>query len=148
MQTHHKNIALLTSLLAGLVFGLGMLLSGMVNPAKVLAFLDITGVWDPSLAFVMLGAIAVAALAFAYAKKRSLTLLALDIQLPKKREIDKPLILGSLGFGVGWGLAGICPGPALLLVSAAQLKGLVFVIFMLGGMWLFEIFTARKIRAH
>lgn len=139
-----RNIILLTSSLAGLTFGLGLILSGMVNPAKVLSFLDIAGTWDPSLALVMVGAITIAALGFSIIKKRRLSLLAQEIQLPNKRELDQPLVLGSLGFGIGWGLAGICPGPALVLLGTANLKGIVFVIFMLLGMGAFEIVSARN----
>jgi uncharacterized protein len=141
---HNRNIILLTSLLAGLTFGLGLILSGMVNPDKVISFLDVTDAWDPSLAFVMVGAIAIAALGFRIMKKRRLSLLAQEIQLPSKPELDQQLILGSLGFGIGWGLAGICPGPALVLLGTANLKGLVFVIFMLLGMGVFELLTDSK----
>ncbi len=140
----HKRMTLLISALAGLTFGLGLILSGMVNPAKVLAFLDIAGVWDPSLALVMVGAISIAAIAFSMIKKRRLSLLAQEIQLPNKQTLDKPLVLGSLGFGIGWGLAGICPGPALVLLGSANLKGIVFVIFMLLGMGVFELLSASK----
>lgn len=134
---------LLFSLIAGLVFGLGLIVAGMANPAKVLGFLDLAGNWDPSLALVMIGAIAVGVVAFAFAKRRSLSLLRLPMQLPTARQIDRRLIVGSLLFGVGWGLAGICPGPALVLLGAGVMKGLVFVIAMLVGMFLFELLQHR-----
>jgi uncharacterized protein len=137
----NNKIVLFTALFAGLTFGLGLMLSGMTNPSKVLAFLDVTGAWDPSLAFVMVGAIAIAAVAFASVKKRNQSLLAQKMQFPNTRDIDMTLILGSLSFGVGWGLAGICPGPALVLLGMLSLKGIVFVIFMGFGMWLFEVLS-------
>src|SRR5258707_4840691 len=100
------------SFTTGFVFGLGLLVSGMVNPAKVLGFLDLAGAWDPSLALVMAGAVAVGAGAFAFMKRRTRTLLGAPVLLPGARGIDRRLILGSLVFGVGWGLAGILPGSA------------------------------------
>ena len=120
--------------LAGLVFGIGLLVSGMTDPGKVLGFLDLAGNWDPSLALVMVGAIAVGLVAFALAKQRALSLLGLPMQLPTARQIDRRLVLGSLTFGIGWGGAGICPGPALVLLGAGVPQGMVFVVAMLGGM--------------
>lgn len=134
----------LFSFIAGLVFGLGLIVAGMANPAKVLAFLDLAGSWDPSLAFVMAGAIAVGVVGFAFAGRRSLSLLGLPMQLPMARYIDRRLIGGSLLFGMGWGLAGICPGPALVLLGAGVTKGLVFVAAMLAGMFLFELLQHRS----
>lgn len=128
----------LTALLAGLIFGLGLLVSGMANPAKVLAFLDIAGDWDPSLALVMAGAIAVGLVAFTLARRRKTSLLGDPMRLPTATQIDRPLVLGSLGFGIGWGLVGFCPGPALVALGAGEAKALVFVAAMLGGMGLFE----------
>lgn len=133
-----------SSLLAGLVFGLGLIVSGMANPAKVLGFLDLTGRWDPSLAFVMAGAIAVAMVAFALARKRTSSILGAEIRLPSKRSIDRRLVGGSLLFGVGWGIAGFCPGPALVSLGMGQIKGLVFVAAMLAGMGVFELLERRK----
>jgi uncharacterized membrane protein YedE/YeeE len=130
---------LLFSWLTGLIFGLGLLVAGMANPGKVLGFLDIAGVWDPSLAFVMLGGIAGASVGFFFAGKRTRTFLDLPLQMPTARHIDRRLIVGSLLFGIGWGVAGICPGPALVLVGAGLFKGAVFVAAMLVGMGLFEI---------
>ncbi len=124
---------------AGLVFGTGLIVSGMSNPAKVLAFLDLAGKWDPSLALVMGGAIAVGLAAFALAKRRPTTWLGLPMMLPVARHIDRRLVIGSLLFGVGWGVAGICPGPALVLVGAGVWKGVIFAVAMLAGMALFEL---------
>lgn len=130
----------LSEFLVGLLFGLGLILSGMTDPGKVLGFLDLAGLWDPSLAFVMGGAIAVGALAFAVAKKRTRSFLGGAMHVPTARDIDKRLVLGSLLFGVGWGLAGFCPGPAIVSAAAGhQPKAMVFVAAMLAGMWLFEM---------
>lgn len=129
----------LSEFLVGLLFGLGLILSGMTDPGKVLGFLDLAGLWDPSLAFVMGGAIAVGALAFAVAKKRTRSFLGGAMHVPTARHIDKRLVLGSLLFGVGWGLAGFCPGPAIVSAAAGQPKAMVFVAAMLAGMWLFEM---------
>lgn len=139
--------ALLLSLAAGLVFGLGLLVSGMANPAKVLGFLDLAGSWDPSLAFVMAGAIAVGAVAFTVAGRRSTSFLGLPMQLPNARQIDRRLAGGSLLFGIGWGLAGFCPGPALVALGMGEWKALVFVAAMVAGMGLFELFERRVGRA-
>ncbi len=133
-----------TALLAGLVFGLGLIVSGMTDPAKVLAFLDLAGAWDPSLLFVMVASIAVGAVAFAVAKGRSKSLLGAAMQLPTARTIDRRLVLGSLLFGVGWGVAGFCPGPALVSLGLGQAKALVFVVAMLGGMALFELIERAR----
>lgn len=129
----------LTSLLAGLVFGLGLILSGMANPAKVLGFLDLAGRWDPSLALVMLGAILVALVAFAIAKGRTRSFLGLSLKLPTASHIDGRLVGGSLLFGAGWGIAGFCPGPALAALGMGQIKAVVFVAAMLLGMLVFEL---------
>jgi len=140
----------LAALATGLVFGLGLLISGMANPAKVLAFLDLAGSWDPSLALVMGGAIAVGVIAFAFAGRRvargQRSLLGQPMQLPTRRDIDLQLVLGSLGFGVGWGLAGFCPGPALVALGAGQMKALVFVAAMIGGMGVFELIERQRTR--
>jgi len=111
----------LTAFFAGLIFGLGLLLAGMANPAKVLAFLDLAGAWDPSLALVMGGAIAVAIIPLNWARKNKQSLLGAPMQFPMKRELDSRLIGGSLLFGIGWGLAGICPGPALTILLTGHL---------------------------
>jgi len=123
---------------AGLLFGVGLVVSGMVNPVKVLGFLDLAGAWDPSLAFVMAGAVAVAAIAFAWTGKRAATLLGAPLALPSSRDLDRRLVLGSIVFGVGWGLAGFCPGPAVVALGAGKIKALAFVAAMLAGMLAFE----------
>lgn len=127
------------SLLAGLVFGLGLILSGMTDPAKVTGFLDLAGQWDPSLAFVMAGAILVGLVAFSLARGRAASLLGEPMRVPVARGIDRPLVLGSLAFGVGWGLAGYCPGPALTSLLSGGWKPLLFTFAMLGGMALYEL---------
>ena len=126
-----------SAFLAGFVFGVGLIVSGMANPAKVLGFLDIAGRWDPSLALVMAGAIAVGAIGFALAGSRKTTLLGTPMALPTARTLDKRLMLGSVVFGVGWGLAGFCPGPALVALGAGRVEALVFVAAMVAGMLLF-----------
>lgn len=130
---------LLAALLAGLVFGLGLLVSGMADPAKVLSFLDLAGAWDPSLALVMAGAIGVGLLAFRAAGGRARSLLDEEMRLPTARQIDRRLVLGSLAFGVGWGLAGFCPGPGLVALGLGQGKALIFVLAMVAGMLVFEL---------
>lgn len=140
-------MALFYAWLAGLIFGIGLLISGMTNPAKVIGFLDLAGHWDPSLAFVMAGAIAVAAVGFKFARTRTRSLLGLPMNLPTARHIDRRLVVGSLLFGIGWGLAGVCPGPALVLLGSGIGKGAVFVIAMLVGMGLFEWLERKKQRA-
>ena len=133
-----------TSLLAGLLFGLGLIVSGMANPAKVLGFLDLAGAWDPSLGFVMAGAIAVATIAFAGAKKRTMSFLGSTMKLPDSRDIDRRLVIGSVLFGIGWGVAGFCPGPGLVALGMGEIKALVFVGAMLAGIGIFELIERRR----
>lgn len=130
---------LLAALVAGLLFGIGLILSGMSDPSKVIGFLDIAGQWNPSLAFVMGGALVVGLVAFRIARRRSMTLLGGTMHLPTMRNVDHRLVLGSAAFGAGWGLAGFCPGPALVTLASGQQKALVFVLAMLAGMAIFEI---------
>ncbi|MBK7955558.1 MAG: hypothetical protein IPK02_17290 [Candidatus Accumulibacter sp.] len=125
---------LLTAFISGTLFGLGLILAGMTDPLKVLAFLDVTGRWDPSLALVMIGAIGCAAVGFAYAGKRRRTLPDDDLQLSTRREINAPLIVGSTLFGIGWGLAGYCPGPGVVGLWAGSLPAAVFVIALFFGL--------------
>lgn len=132
------------ALLAGFVFGIGLLLSGLADPSKVLAFLDLGGNWDPSLLFVMGGALLVAAPAFAWLARRGRTLDGAPLHLPAKRRIDRRLVLGSLVFGAGWGLAGYCPGPALVSLAWGGLEPLLFVGAMVAGMALFELLEKRR----
>lgn len=146
-QTNFK--VLFCALVSGLLFGLGLILSGMANPAKVLGFLDLAGAWDPSLALVMGGAIAIGSIAFAIAKKRHLSYLGLSMQIPTIRAIDQRLALGSVVFGIGWGLAGICPGPAIVLLGAGSIKGAVFVSSMLMGMGIHQLLdSCGKSKPH
>ena len=133
-----------TSLLAGLVFGLGLIVAGMANPAKVLAFLDLAGAWDPSLAFVMGGAIGVGFVAFFIARQRTVSFLGEEMKLPTARHIDRRLVFGSVAFGIGWGIAGFCPGPALVALGMGEGKALVFVAAMLAGMGIFELIERRR----
>lgn len=133
----------LFALLAGLVFGIGLIVSGMADPAKVLGFLDLAGLWDPSLAFVMAGAIAVGLVAFAVARRRTASFLGELFRLPGRRDADRRLVLGSVLFGVGWGIAGFCPGPALVALGSGSAKALLFVLAMLAGMGLFELLEKR-----
>ncbi len=139
MQKH-----LISAFIVGLVFGIGLLVSGMANPAKVLGFLDLAGHWDPSLALVMAGAIAVGVVAFRFAGKRERSILGEPMRLPTRQDVDKRLVLGGLGFGVGWGLVGFCPGPALVAVGALEAKALVFVAAMLAGMGIYEFLERRR----
>jgi uncharacterized protein len=132
-------MAIVSALIAGLLFGFGLIVSGMISPAKVLGFLDVAGTWDPSLAFVMAGAIAVGAPAFYFVKRMPRSLTGLTMRLPKTTPIDRRLIIGSALFGAGWGLAGFCPGPALVGAGAGEFKALIFVLAMLAGMALFRL---------
>lgn len=133
----------LASLLAGLVFGMGLIVSGMANPARVLGFLDLAGAWDPSLALVMVGAIVVGTAAFFIARKRTVSLLGVAMRLPSSRDIDRRLVGGGLLFGIGWGLAGICPGPGVVVLGMGEVKGLVFVAAMLTGMAIYTLLETR-----
>ncbi|MFO1206329.1 MAG: DUF6691 family protein [Burkholderiales bacterium] len=144
MSSRGEPVSILGALLSGLIFGLGLVVAGMANPAKVLGFLDLAGDWDPSLALVMVGAIAVGAVAFAVARGRTRSLSGSPMQLPTARRIDLRLIGGSALFGVGWGLAGICPGPALVLIGAGAAKGWIFLGAMLAGMLLFQVLERRS----
>ena len=136
----------ITEFFVGLLFGLGLLLSGMTDPAKVLGFLDLFGNWDPSLAFVMGGAIAVGFFAFALARKRTTNVLGGAMHLPKSTQIDKRLVLGGMTFGAGWGLAGFCPGPGIVSMASGEVKAAVFVGAMVAGMVLFEIVERTSLR--
>lgn len=134
----------LAAFFAGLIFGLGLLLAGMANPVKVLAFLDVSGAWDPSLALVMGGAILVAVIPLNWARKNRQSLLGAQIKLPAKNELDARLIGGSLLFGIGWGIAGICPGPAMTLLLTWHWKILIFSLAMLAGMYCFSALESRR----
>lgn len=129
--------------IVGLIFGIGLIVSGMTDPSKVQSFLDLTGAWNPSLALVMGGAIAVGLLAFSWARRRSHSLLGASMRLPTSRDIDRRLVGGSVLFGIGWGLAGYCPGPALASLATGEVKPMLFVLAMLVGMGLFELIDQR-----
>lgn len=134
---------ILNALLAGLIFSAGLIVSGMANPAKVLGFLDIAGNWDPSLMFVMAGAIAVGSIGFAFARRLKRSLLDAPMSLPGATRIDRRLLAGSAMFGAGWGLAGFCPGPALVSAGSGEFKAILFVIAMLVGMKIFALIEQR-----
>lgn len=136
----------MTTLLAfayGLVFGFGLLLSGMSQPSQVLSFLDVTGNWSPQLALVMLGALGVAVPAYWLARRRGRTLLGEPLRLPTTQRIDCRLLVGAALFGIGWGLAGICPGPAVVLLGSASPQGALFLLALLAGRWAFEQLARR-----
>jgi uncharacterized membrane protein YedE/YeeE len=133
----------LIALLSGLVFGLGLIAGGMTDPAKVKAFLDLFGAWDPSLALVMGGAIMVGVFAFAAARRRSRSWTGESMELPTSRVIDRRLLLGGVLFGTGWGIGGFCPGPALVALGSGLAQAWVFVPAMLAGMWLHDRLSSR-----
>jgi uncharacterized protein len=133
----------LASFLCGLIFGFGLLISGMIDPVKVLGFLDILGRWDPTLGFVMIGALAVSSAGFAFARHRGPPLLASQSLWPTRAEIDAPLVAGSILFGAGWGLVGLCPGPALENLASLSPRVIVFVIAMSVGMVLHDAWQRR-----
>jgi uncharacterized membrane protein YedE/YeeE len=135
---------LFASFCCGLIFGIGLLVSGMTEPQKVLGFLDVFGAWDATLAFVMAGAVAVAGIGFAFARRRSAPLLAPSFGWPSRSDIDTPLLAGSALFGVGWGLAGICPGPALVNLAGLSAPIVVFVFAMLLGMLGYELWQRQR----
>jgi uncharacterized protein len=130
--------------IVGLVFGIGLIVAGMTNPAKVQGFLDLAGNWDPSLAFVMGGAILVGLFAFRWAGRRERALLGDAMRLPSATRIDRRLVLGSLAFGAGWGLAGFCPGPALASLASGGAKAIVFTGAMLAGMAVFDVLERAR----
>ncbi len=133
-----------SAVVAGLLFGIGLIVSGMSNPANVLGFLDLAGQWNPSLALVMGGALLVGMAAFPLARKRHASLLGAPMRLPTASEIDRRLVLGSLAFGAGWGLAGYCPGPALVSLASGGAKPWLFFLAMLAGMALFEVLERAR----
>lgn len=136
----------LIAFVSGLVFGLGLIVSGMANPAKVLGFLDLAGQWDPSLAFVMGGAVLITAAGFAVLRRRRASLRGEPLRWPTATRIDLRLALGSLAFGAGWGLAGFCPGPALVAAAAGVPQALIFVAAMLAGMAIYAALEALRSR--
>ncbi len=140
MTTRLRRREIVTALTVGALFGGGLLVSGMANPSKVLAFLDIFGDWDPSLALVMASAVAVGVIGFTLGSQRAESALGLTMRMPTARDVDIRLVMGSLIFGVGWGLAGLCPGPALVALATGSAKAVTFAASMLLGMAVFEWF--------
>jgi uncharacterized membrane protein YedE/YeeE len=139
-------VKLLMSALFGALFGVGLLVSGMTDPARVLAFLDVAGDWNPALAFVMGGAVAVALPAFALARRKSASALGGPIELPDRRRIDARLIAGAAIFGLGWGLSGVCPGPAIVLMGLDLPRVAVFVAALVIGGWLAGVRIPARVR--
>jgi uncharacterized membrane protein YedE/YeeE len=137
-----------SALAAGLLFGVGLAMSGMLNPVRVLGFLDVAGAWDPTLAFVLGGAVAVSAAGYQVARRRQHPAFAARFDIPAGRHIDAPLLAGAAIFGVGWGLAGFCPGPALASLSLGLPKSVGFVAAMLLGMALHGALTRRRSGTH
>jgi len=137
-------MAPLAALACGPVFGIGLIVSGMFDPGKVLAFLDVAGAWDPSLAVVMGVAVPVAAVGYAIGRRRARPLLAPAFNAPPSRALDRRLVIGSTTFGVGWGLAGICPAPGVLLAATGHGAGIVFVLAMLAGMIAFDVIERMR----
>jgi uncharacterized membrane protein YedE/YeeE len=138
-----KKIVKFMAFISGLVFGMGLLISGMANPAKILGFLDLAGKWDPSLALVMVGAIIIGLPAFYLETRKKIAFCGDAIDLPPTNNIDKKLILGSFAFGIGWGLVGFCPGPALVAVGTGSIKAIVFTLAMIAGMLIFEMLQSK-----
>jgi uncharacterized membrane protein YedE/YeeE len=134
---------ILASFASGLIFGPGLIVSQMINPAKVLAFLDIFGASDPSLAFVMAGAVVASVAGCAYAKRRGVPVFASRLNIPNRRDVDPRLLTGAALFGIGWGLVGLCPGPALTILPLGLWQAFVFVAAMLAGMLLFRFVPAE-----
>lgn len=142
-----NHFSLLSQYAIGVLFGFGLIISGMSNPKKVLGFLDLAGMWDPSLIFVMFGAILVGLAGFYLVKRRSEAFFGGAFHVPTRRDISKALVVGSFIFGVGWGIAGICPGPAIVVLGIGHLKAFIFLIAMLVGMQVCDrFFKAHKIQ--
>ncbi|MNX72320.1 hypothetical protein D3C86_1036720 [compost metagenome] len=134
----------LFAFVAGLVFGLGLIISGLADPARVLGFLDLAGLWNPTLAFVMAGAVLAASAGFAVLRRRRLSLSGEPMHWPDATRVDWRLAGGSLAFGVGWGLAGFCPGPSLVAAAAGVPQALIFVAAMVAGMAIFSVLQRSK----
>ena len=143
----NRGVQWVTAGLAGLLLGLGLILSGMANPAKVIGFLDMAGPWDPSLGLVMGGGLVVGSIGFALLKKQPKTLTGEPLNLPTSRKIDLRLVLGSVLFGIGWGVTGICPGPGLVLLGAGIPEGIIYIASLLAGMTLYSLIEKLRHRA-
>lgn len=137
--------AILTALLCGLIFGLGLVISGMTQPAKVLGFLDVFGAWDPTLAVVMAAALVIAAPGLAFARRRGKPIIASENFWPTKTDIDRPLVLGAILFGIGWGIVGLCPGPAIANLASLSPRVVVFVVAMGLGMLALDLWQSRRL---
>jgi len=136
---------LVVSLIAGVVMALGLCVSQMINPAKVIGFLDVFGRWDPTLAFVMVGALLVSMISFRFALKREKPICGECYSLPNKQEIDAPLVAGAILFGIGWGLSGFCPAPAVASLAFGLPQSVIFVLAMSAGMMLYRfVFESRR----
>ena len=129
----------LVSLFCGIIFGIGLVISQMINPAKVLGFLNLFGEWDPSLAFVMIGALIVSSPLFHLFKKKEKPIFSSSFSISNKKEIDKKLIIGSILFGAGWGLVGLCPGPAISSIALLNMSSIIFVIAMFFGFYIAKL---------
>lgn len=129
--------------LSGLLFSFGLIVSGMINPAKVIGFLDLFGRWDPSLAFVMAGAVFVTFVGFRFILKQERPRFASSFSIPTRTDIDTPLLVGPVLFGLGWGLVGLCPGPALAALTGATKSTWVFFVSMLAGMYALKLYRLR-----
>jgi uncharacterized membrane protein YedE/YeeE len=146
-MTRLQSLEMLSALATGMLFSAGLIVSGMVNPAKVLGFLDLFGRWDPSLGLVMAAAVAVGLVGFRWTSGRAQSALGLPMRLPSNREVDRRLIVGATVFGIGWGLAGFCPGPAVVALAGGSFKAVLFGASMLAGMALFEWMGHRSAEA-
>lgn len=135
---------IIAAFVVGIIFGLGLILSGMTQPQKVISFLDVVGKWDPSLMFVMLSAIPVHFLSYKWIANKESPLLDVKWHYPRKTEITKPLIIGSILFGMGWGLGGFCPGPGIVALGSGSKNVIIFIVTMLLGMWLFKKVEERS----
>ena len=144
MQEQKNPLTVVAALASGLFFGFGLTFSEMINPRRVLGFLDVAGAWDPTLAFVMAGALLVSAPAFYLARKSPKPVCATRFQIPTNRVIDRQLVIGAGLFGIGWGIVGFCPGPALAALVTGQGKVLLFVVSMLVGMGLFRLWEKQR----
>ena len=139
-----KHFNLFSQYLIGVLFGLGLMISGMTNPEKIINFLNITGLWDPSLLFVMVGAVLVAMAGFYIQSKRSESFFGGALHIPRRLDITKPLVIGAFIFGLGWGLVGFCPGPAIVSLGTMRIKAFIFVVAMLVGMEICERFFTNN----
>ena len=134
---------IIIAVVSGVIFGTGLAISGMLDPSKVSGFLDLFGVWDPSLAFVMGGGVIVNGIGFLLIKNRAKPLFATDFKLPTSKVIDKPLLIGSALFGIGWGISGLCPGPAVASAFLNPADGIGFMVFMMAGLVLGRVIKRR-----